>query len=129
MKDLEHALRESASLRPAVACDTPVPDPRGGDGSWPRPGCLLRVEDPTGAAPSITDTLNRWFEERGWQAALAYSADGPDGTMFGYVGGGTLCVVEGRWDGGDDSDPSVVPSPGVEVAVRCAEATAADTGN
>jgi len=31
-----------------------------------------------------------------------------------------FCIVEGRWDGGDDSDPKYVPSAKYEIIVKCA---------
>jgi hypothetical protein len=36
---------------------------------------------------------------------MADAADGPDGTAFAYVSGGVFCLVQGQWDGGDDTDP------------------------
>ena len=47
-------------------------------------------------------------------------ADGPDGTSFTAIKMNVFCVVEGHWDGGDDSDPSYVPSTRYEVVVKCA---------
>jgi len=55
----------------------------------------------------------------GWAPTYDYSADGPDGTVMGYVTGRYLCIVEGRWDGGDDSDSTYVPDPGCEVTATC----------
>ena len=47
-------------------------------------------------------------------------ADGPDGTAYVALRKTVFCAVEGRWDGGDDSDPTYVPSPEYEVSVKCA---------
>lgn len=47
-------------------------------------------------------------------------ADGPDGTSFRALKKDVFCAVEGRWDGGDDSDPKYVPSPRYSVIVVCA---------
>lgn len=47
-------------------------------------------------------------------------ADGPDGTSFTAIKADVFCLVEGRWDGGDDSDPKYVPSTRYEVVVKCA---------
>ena len=47
-------------------------------------------------------------------------ADGPDGTHFRALKKNVFCVVEGNWDGGDDSDPTYVPSTRYEVIVKCA---------
>lgn len=55
----------------------------------------------------------------GWAPAYGYSADGPDGGVIGLVSKRFLCVVEGRWDGGDGSDTTYVPAPGCEVIVTC----------
>ncbi|HWP37461.1 MAG TPA: hypothetical protein VNL18_07915 [Gemmatimonadales bacterium] len=79
-------------------------------------------------APGGTQTaeLDRWFRARGWREA-PYAADGPDGTMFGVVRVPELCVVEGHWDGGDDTDTTPVPQPGDELTVNCVPATPGDT--
>ena len=53
----------------------------------------------------------------GWRADN--EADGPDGTAFRIMRGNVFCAVEGRWDGGDDSDPTYVPSTRVEFRVQC----------
>lgn len=55
----------------------------------------------------------------GWGHQDGYSADGPDGTVMGFRTGKFLAVVEGRWDGGDDSDTTYVPAPGCELTVTC----------
>jgi hypothetical protein len=55
----------------------------------------------------------------GWVPFYGYSADGPDGGILGLVSKRFLCVVEGQWDGGDDSDSTYVPAPGCEVTVTC----------
>jgi hypothetical protein len=38
---------------------------------------------------------------------------------MGFVTTRHLCVVEGNWDGGDDSDPSYAPEVGCEMTVTC----------
>jgi hypothetical protein len=30
-----------------------------------------------------------------------------------------FCLVEGQWDGGDDTDESYEPEPGCQVTVTC----------
>ena len=57
--------------------------------------------------------------EAGWTAHPAYIADGPDGGVMGFVSKRHFCVVEGHWDGGDDSDSTYVPEPGCQVTVTC----------
>jgi len=59
------------------------------------------------------------LQAAGWAWADGYSADGTDGSVMGFVTKRFLCVVEGRWDGGDDSDSTYVPEPGCEVTVTC----------
>jgi hypothetical protein len=59
------------------------------------------------------------LQAAGWSWADGYSADGTDGSVMGFVTERFLCVVEGRWDGGDDSDSTYVPEPGCEVTVTC----------
>jgi len=56
--------------------------------------------------------------EDGWCADRI--ADGPDGTSYRALKENVFCLVEGRWDGGDDGDPSYVPSPRYDVVVKCA---------
>ena len=58
----------------------------------------------------------------GWRADIQSEADGPDGTVFRIVKGNAFCVVEGRWDGGDDTDKKYVPSTKYEVIVQCSNA-------
>ena len=55
----------------------------------------------------------------GWAPDYGYAADGPDGGVLGFVSKESLCVLEGHWDGGDDSDSTYVPDPGCEVKVTC----------
>jgi hypothetical protein len=40
--------------------------------------------------------------------------------MFGFVRDGVICIFEGRWDGGDDSDPSYKPDDAYKGAGHCA---------
>lgn len=56
-------------------------------------------------------------QRAGWRADD--EADGPDGTAFRITRGKVFCAVRGSWDGGDDSDPSYVPSTRVEFTVQC----------
>ena len=59
------------------------------------------------------------LQAAGWVPAQGYAADGDDGTAMGFVTKRFLCVVEGRWDGGDPSDSTYVPRPGCELTVTC----------
>jgi hypothetical protein len=89
-------------------------------------GCILTLAgDRTGGAEDdIPHGLLYPFEDSpsykvGWRPDIQSEADGPDGTIFRIVRGSTFCLVEGRWDGGDDSDPTYVPSERYEVIVQC----------
>jgi hypothetical protein len=55
-----------------------------------------------------------------------YMADGPDGSMRGFVRGAVLCLREETWDGGDDSDSTYVPGPDFTAGFRCAPHLADD---
>lgn len=46
-------------------------------------------------------------------------ADGPDSTHFRVLKKDVFCVIQGSWDGGDDSDPTYVPSTRYQVIVNC----------
>jgi hypothetical protein len=46
--------------------------------------------------------------------------DIPDGTSFAYLRDGVICMFQGRWDGGDDTDPSVKPDDEYKGAGQCA---------
>ncbi len=72
---------------------------------------------PNGELPADRppDLLN----ENGWCGDKM--ADGPDGTSYRAFKKNVFCLVEGRWDGGDDSDSTYVPSPRYEVIVKCAD--------
>ena len=91
-------------------------------------GCefVARGSDTTSSS-NLFEAMENAFEGAGWQSMQAtYSADGPDGSDLGYSRDGLLCVIEGRWDGGDDSDPSVIPGPEFDVFVTCAPVRADD---
>ena len=63
--------------------------------------------------------MERALTHHGWAMHHGYAADGPDGSAMGFVTSRHLCVVEGAWDGGDDSDPRYVPAIGCEMTVTC----------
>jgi hypothetical protein len=91
-------------------------------------GCefVVRGSDAV-SSTSLFKSTERAFDEAEWvPMGTAYSADGPDGSDIGYSREGILCVVEGRWDGGDDSDPTVTPGPEFDVFVTCAPLRADD---
>jgi hypothetical protein len=76
--------------------------------SWP----------PNGAADTLFPGETSEPYEEGWRFA-SYQADGPDGMAYDMVKGSVLCDVQGSWDGGQDDNPSYVPSPLYETVVRC----------
>ena len=79
------------------------------------------------SSSGLFEATEKAFDAAGWKSMEAtYSADGPDGSDLGYARDGLLCVIEGRWDGGDDSDPSVVPGPDFDVFITCAPQRADD---
>jgi len=91
-------------------------------------GCefVARGSD-TASSSGLLEAMEKAFDGAGWTSMEAsYSADGPDGSVLGYSREGLLCVLEGRWDGGDDSDPTVIPGPEFDVLVTCAPQRADD---
>lgn len=56
--------------------------------------------------------------DAGWKADR--QADGPDGTSYRIMRGDVFCLVSGSWDGGDPTDPKVIPSPLFLITARCA---------
>jgi hypothetical protein len=79
------------------------------------------------SSSGLFDSMEKAFDRAGWTSMAAlYSADGPDGSDLGYSRDGLLCVLEGRWDGGDDSDPTLIPGPDFDVFVTCAPLRADD---
>ena len=53
----------------------------------------------------------------GWKVVV--DADGPDGAFYQVIKKNVFCVVDGKWDGGDDSDPTYVPSSTLQITVMC----------
>ena len=87
-----------------------------------RPGCLLLVSgswSELGGQPGPVDLVRQTLMAEGWQQDLQYSADGPDGTLLRFSKADVLCIIRGRWDGGDASDSTYVPSDVYQVTVLC----------
>lgn len=74
---------------------------------------------PLNGKPDPTAVAHQKLQDAGWQEDIEYSADGPDGTTFAMRKDGILCYVEGRWDGGDGSDPNYVPPDDYTVTIQC----------
>ena len=91
-------------------------------------GCEFVVRGSDSVSSSdLLEAMEKAFDGAGWTSmAASYSADGPDGSDLGYSRDGLLCVLEGRWDGGDDSDPTVIPGPEFDVFTSCAPLRADD---
>jgi hypothetical protein len=66
-----------------------------------------------------SESLVGALDGAGWIENAHYGADGPDGTHFAYSCREALCEVEMKWDGGDDSDSTMVPMPGYSLTLTC----------
>jgi hypothetical protein len=73
----------------------------------------------------VTDTscpftaIQKALTAAGWVEHYGYTADGADGSNVGFVCLNFFCLVEGTWQGEDDTDPTFVPEPGCQVVVTC----------
>ena len=87
-----------------------------------RAGCMLVISGSWNELGKHLDPAGLIFNTliaEGWHEGIA-GGDGPDGTFFILVKGDVICLVRGRWDGGDDSDSTYVPSDVYQVVVICA---------
>ena len=91
-----------------------------------RMGCRVfgHTDEDRVAAP--VDVMLDALQSEGWRPLWAYGADGPDGSSIGVTVGPVLCLLRGRWDGGDDSDTTYVPAPGYDLEITCFRRTADD---
>jgi hypothetical protein len=96
-------------------------------GSESRIGCRVLALGTNTAASTSVEAIAQRYRSAGWHEASALDADGPDGSIVGLELGGITCVVEGRWDGGDDSDSTYVPSDSLRLAASCAPTQPRDT--
>lgn len=96
-------------------------------GDTTRWACQVVAAGHTKDSWASVDTLVRLFTGRGWSDRTMISADGPDGTSQGVHHAGVTCLVQGRWDGGDDSDTTYVPSDTIEVRLACTRTIKTDT--
>jgi hypothetical protein len=88
-----------------------------------RTGCELTASGTTSPDTASRDaggSLADGLTAAGWVDGPRYTADGPDGGIFGMRSRETLCIFRGSWDGGDDSDSTYVPSPEWRYVVDCA---------
>ncbi|HUX35353.1 MAG TPA: hypothetical protein VMV51_15885 [Gemmatimonadaceae bacterium] len=98
---------------------------------WARtsaPGCRVAAEGTDSVSHrGVIGGLDSALTTAGWRAVDSlYMADGPDGSMRGFVRGAVLCLREETWDGGDDSDSTYVPAPDFTAGFRCAPHRADD---
>lgn len=80
-------------------------------------GDRTRIKDAHYPDPLFYPSEGSVLYQQGWRADR--EADGPDGTSFRISKQNAFCLVEGKWDGGDDSDPKYAPSSRYEVVVSC----------
>ena len=95
----------------------------------PRHGCVLdvdgRLSNERKAGPD-NDVMDR-FVAGGWVPEFHISADGPDGSDYGMRSRDVLCIAQFQWDGGDDSDSTVVPGDWYTLKLACTRWIAQDT--
>jgi hypothetical protein len=91
-----------------------------------RHGCLILVAGTWTALRQQQNPIDRVADTlmaRGWTQGTDYGADGSDGTMLGLEKDGLFCLMEGRWDGGDESDSTVVPLDLYQMTILCTTLT------
>lgn len=89
-----------------------------GDRNVTETACTVAWSDSTHQAP--LDSLYGLLERDGWQHREGLlMADGPDGSALAWSRGDAACIVDGSWDGHDDSDSTDVPKPGFRIRVTC----------
>jgi hypothetical protein len=105
----------------------------------PRIGCRLTGQGSFSTlrdSAGPVDLVGEAFGRHGWRSDLRYGADGPDGSDIGLRRRDMLCLVAGRWNGGDDEAVDSPPRPPTEAEnrfdaiVECARDVASnqDTG-
>lgn len=95
------------------------------DGGTQYYGCIMtlngndkKVKGNFGLDVFYAENGNKRYQE-GWRSDESEDADGPDGTHFKEDKGNIVCLFDGHWDGGEDDNPSYVPSPLFEYDVAC----------
>ncbi len=88
-------------------------------------GCVVTVVGDRNKLPGGFPPVDRPYPRPGSAAAKAgwkgeRQADGQDGTSYRIWRGNVFCLVSGSWDGGDPTDPKVIPSPLFLITARCA---------
>lgn len=59
------------------------------------------------------------LRDAGWVEDGQYGADGTDGSTLALVSEEAICFYSASWDGGDDSDSTYVPLPGMSIRLEC----------
>jgi len=81
-------------------------------GLWSAPGCAPKPTPAAGAGVPVAGVgVSVAPGSAPAPAADIYMADGPDGTTLGLKSRTVFCLIEGKWDGGDDTDTTYVPLP------------------
>jgi hypothetical protein len=91
-----------------------------------RTGCRVFGHTDEGRTVAPVDLMLEALQVEGWRPLWEYGADGPDGSLMGMSVGPVLCLLRGRWDGGDDSDTTYVPVPGYDLEITCFRRTPED---
>jgi hypothetical protein len=90
-------------------------------GDTRRLGCRLTGHGLFSALPNSSEPVglvSAAFKQRGWRQDLRYGADGPDGSAMGLRRRDMLCLVVGRWNGGDESEIDSAPRAPTEEENR-----------
>ena len=64
-------------------------------------------------------TLMGGLRSAGWVEDGQYSTDGADGSTVALVSEEAICRYSATWDGGDESDSSYAPQPGMSIELQC----------
>jgi hypothetical protein len=83
------------------------------------PACRVAWRNEVARGAPLNDVIDRAFAAGWTERGHLLGADGPDGSVLAVSRGNVACLIEGSWDGGDDSDSTYVPSPGFEIAASC----------
>jgi hypothetical protein len=83
------------------------------------PACFVAWSDTLSREVPLEDVHYR-LEQSGWkQRGNLFMADGPDVGVLAFSRGSAACIIEGLWDGDDDSDSTYVPKPGFRISATC----------
>jgi hypothetical protein len=85
-----------------------------------RYGCQIVAADTLQLEATVRpfDTVRDALTRAGWTEELAYSADGPEGSMLGLRDDSRVCVLQHYWEAGSDDERAVVPHAPVPYDLR-----------